>query len=181
MIGMILGTIFVVITLIAYISFSRLAKARNTVDLAWQRIIVEFENRRSMMPLFIELLRTASDEEAENISATAKLRRHESSDDAMSAVKSYENSVTHEFKNLIHLIVSHPELKTARDFRDLFGRLTDIEIRIDDARMHYNDAVRTYNALRIKFPMSLFTQSLSYAPENSLDVNYVTDSKTIHG
>ncbi len=53
----------------------------------------------------------------------------------------------------------YPELRSADQFLALQAQLEGSENRINVARMVFNDAVRDYNAARVKLPMSLVAQA----------------------
>jgi LemA protein len=178
MVGFILGFIVVIFGLTAFFTFKPLAKSRNTLDSRWHEVNLEFEKRRELIGVFLEMLRKADELTAAKMTEALRPRRVAAASNALAEVKAHEEEVSRALRNLLTIMAQYPEVEKLEDFHTAVTRLFEVEDRIEAARRHFNDSVSKYNAIRIKFPISVYTNILDYQPEDRFDVQYATEGRT---
>jgi LemA protein len=61
-------------------------------------------------------------------------------------------------------VEAYPQLQATQAFRDLMTQLEGTENRISVARMDFNEAVRSYNVLVLRFPRNVVAGLFGFEP-----------------
>ena len=72
------------------------------------------------------------------------------------------NELTSALNSLNVIVENYPDLKSNTNFIQLQDELAGTENRISTARRDYNDAVKSYNTLIVKFPNNVLASMFKF-------------------
>ena len=160
-----------VVTVLGYaiLVYNRLVSDRNLVEQAFADIDVQLKRRADLVPRLVEVVRGYAAHERATLSAVTELRNQVG---ALTAQTRGPDSVRFEAESglgvaLRHLVVlaeNYPDLKADGNFRDLAGRLIEVEDQLQYARRFYNGAVKQYLTRLQTFPDVLVARLFTFLP-----------------
>ena len=151
--------IIVILSGILLVNYNKFIRANNMVNESESAIDVLLNQRFDLLPNIIECVKGYSKHESSTLEELVKLR------------KSYNNSefsvdeaekINKEFGNIVALAEAYPELKANENFLSLQRNLLDIENKINNARLVYNNCVTKYNNLVEVIPSNIIAKLFSF-------------------
>lgn len=162
--GFIAGGIFLLLVLFAVITYNKLVKAEEKVQLQWNEVNNVYQRRMDLVPNLVNIVKGQADYEKETFVKITEARSKaiavttttndptaaniEASDKAQNELATAANRV-------IAVIEKYPELKGTEAFRGLQTQLEGTERRVKFARKDFNEAVASYNSAIRSFPTNL--------------------------
>ncbi len=152
----ILGIAVVVIALIFFYYFNRLAVLGNRIDNSLGQIDVQLKRRADLIPNLIETVKGYAKHESSIMTAVTKARQAlVSAGDLVGRVKA-NNVLQGALGKLFAIAENYPNLKANENFLELQRELSTTEDRIAYSRQFYNDSILTYNNMCTTFPGTFF-------------------------
>jgi LemA protein len=147
-------------------TFNRLVSDRNLVGQAFADIDVQLKRRADLVPRLVEVVKAHAAYERATLAAVTELRGKASAagDGATAARFSAERDLGRALARLVVLQENYPQLKADAGFRDLAGRLVDVEDHLQHARRFYNGAVKQYVTRLQSFPDLLVGRLFGFRP-----------------
>lgn len=151
--------IIVILSGILLVNYNKFIRANNMVNESESAIDVLLNQRFDLLPNIIECVKGYAKHESSTLEELVKLR------------KSYNNSefsvdeaekINKEFGNIVALAEAYPELKANENFLSLQRNLLDIENKINNARLVYNNCVTKYNNLVEVIPSNIIAKLFSF-------------------
>ena len=151
--------IIVILSGILLVNYNKFIRANNMVNESESAIDVLLNQRFDLLPNIIECVKGYAKHESSTLEELVKLR------------KSYNNSefsvdeaekINKEFGNIVALAEAYPELKANENFLSLQRSLLDIENKINNARLVYNNCVTKYNNLVEVIPSNIIAKLFSF-------------------
>ena len=139
--------------------FNRLVADRNQVAQAFADIDVQLKRRADLVPRLVEVVRGYAAYERATLEAVVALRSEAQQAAARDLPKgshaerlAAETQLGSALAKLMLLQENYPQLKADANFRDLSGRLVEVEDHLQYARRFYNGAVKQYVTRMQRFP-----------------------------
>jgi LemA protein len=166
MIGMVilitLGLILLVAIGYGITVYNGLVQLRNNIERDWSNIDVLLKQRFDELPKLINVCEGYMQHEKRTLEAVIAARSHITSARTEGERLQAQNALTETLRSLFMVVERYPELKADKAFRQLQGRISEIEEMIADRREFYNEAVNTYNIRIEQFPDLLVARPLNF-------------------
>ena len=149
--------------------FNRLVHDRNLVSQAFADIDVQLKRRADLVPRLVETVRGYAAHERATLNAVTELRARVGElalrAGGPDAVRfDAESGLGTALRRLVVLQENYPNLKADGNFRDLAGRLVEVEDHLQYARRFYNGAVKQYMTRLQTFPDLLVARVFAFRP-----------------
>lgn len=155
--------------------YHRLVLLRNSYKSAYTQVEVQLKRRNDLILALVETAKGYLTREqgtleavvgAQNAAAAAQTRAALASGDprAMNELSGAETALASTLGRLLALSEADPELNANHAMANLVKEFHSVEDQAELARRAYNDAVMSYNALRVMFPTNLIAGPLSFGP-----------------
>jgi LemA protein len=150
--------------------FNRLVSDRNLVAQAFADIDVQLKRRADLVPQLVETVKAYAAYERQTLQAVVELRARATGlaerERRPSASRfGTESELGASLKKLVLLQESYPQLKADQNFRDLSGKLVEVEDQLQHARRFYNGAVKQYVTRIQTFPDIIVARLLAFRTE----------------
>jgi LemA protein len=152
----ILGIVVVVIELIFFYYFNRLAVLSNRIDNSLSQIDVQLKRRVDLIPNLIETVKGYAKHEKSIMTEVAKARQTLVSANGLVDKVKANNVLQNALGKLFAIAENYPDLKANENFLELQRELSTTEDRIAYSRQFYNDSILTYNNMCTTFPGTFF-------------------------
>ena len=166
--------LLVVLAVLAAIVMSRynaLIGLAQQVDAAWAEVESQYQRRADLIPNLVATVRGAADFERSTLEAVVEARAAATrpapanlpnDPRAFAEWQAAQERLSGALSRLMVVVERYPELKATANFRDLQAQIEGTENRIAVARMRYNEAARSYNTARLRFPTALLAGMMGF-------------------
>ena len=160
----ILGIVAVIILLVAMLggSYNSLVAKEEKVDQKYADISVQLERRADLIPNLVSTVKGYVQHEEKVISDITTARENLVNAKSMSEKADANQELSNAINALMVVVENYPDLKANTNFINLQDELAGTENRISTARRDYNDAVKSYNSLIIKFPNNMLASMFKF-------------------
>jgi LemA protein len=151
-----------------------------TVNQKWAQVENTYQLRFDLIPTLMSVVKQyAEHEEGTFIAVTearskvggVEINNKNLTEQNIKDFEAAQQQLGSEIKRLLLVVEKYPELKANQNFMELQYELKNIENLILDARIEYNDVVKTYNAYIRKFPRNLFAKLLGFETKGYFESN----------
>ena len=163
--------IVVIITGILLSSYNKFVRANNRVSESESAIDVLLNQRFDLLPNIIETVKGYTKHESGTLEELVKLRSSYNNDGF--SIDETEK-INKKFGSIIALAENYPELKANSQFMSLQSTLSDIEDKLNSARLFYNNAVTRYNNMVESIPSNIVAKIFGF---NKKELFKLDDSK----
>lgn len=158
--------------------YNRLVRLRNDIDRAWANIDVLLRQRHDELPKLVDTCKGYMQYEQETFQRITEARSRVMSAGSVAEKAQADNMLTAALRQLFAVAENYPELKANENFRQLQGRISEIESEIAARRERYNADTNEYNIRIAQIPDAIVARLLGYtrrelfaaAPEDRADV-----------
>jgi LemA protein len=161
-IAVVVGLLFVGAAVTTCTVYNRLVDYDQATQAQWAQVENVYQRRADLVPNLVETVKGAAAFERETLTAVTEARSRVgglgSATPSAAQLAEYQRAQDQLGTALSRLLVvaeAYPALTATQSFRDLQAQLEGTENRIAVERMRYNDAARTFNTARSRFPASL--------------------------
>ncbi|MEW5879788.1 MAG: LemA family protein [Pseudomonadota bacterium] len=151
--------------------FNRLIADRNLVAQGYADIDVQLKRRADLVPRLVEVVRAYAAYERATLDTVVALRAQAAQQAASDSKRGAhverlqtEAQLGGALARLLLLQESYPQLKADAGFRDLAGKLVEIEDHLQFARRFYNGAVKQYVTRLQTFPDLIVARLFAFKP-----------------
>lgn len=170
--------ILLLVVLWAIAAYNGFVAMKYNIDKAWSNIDVLLKQRFDELPKLIEVCKGYMQHERDTLEAVIKARSAVSGARSEQEQLQAQNMLSDTLKSLFMVVERYPELKADKVFRELSGRITELEEQIADRRELYNETVTIYNTRLEQFPDVLIARLFNFTsrilwqidPEHRRDV-----------
>lgn len=163
--------IVVIITGILLSSYNKFVRTNNRVSESESAIDVLLNQRFDLLPNIIETVKGYTKHESGTLEELVKLRSSYNNDGF--SIDETEK-INKKFGSIIALAENYPELKANSQFMSLQSTLSDIEDKLNSARLFYNNAVTRYNNMVESIPSNIVAKIFGF---NKKELFKLDDSK----
>ena len=141
--------------------YNRFIRLDNMVKEAWSDVNVQLKRRYSLIPNLVEIVKGYMKYESKTLKEIVSARNTAIHQNTPTQKENSENQITENLKHLFAVAEQYPNLKSNKQFKELFNNLVDIENTLQITRRYYNATVRDYNIALHSFPSNLLTSFLN--------------------
>ena len=154
-VGLIVGVVLVILVLTGIGSYNKMTTGRENVDTKLSDVDVYLQRRADLIPNLVSTVKGYVQHEEKVISDITTARENLVSAKSMSEKANANQELSNAINALMVVVENYPDLKANTNFINLQDELAGTENRIATARRDYNEAVKSYNSLIIKFPNNI--------------------------
>lgn len=155
------------------VAYSSMRSLHTRVQLAWQEVTPQLQNRAELVPGLLEVVRTAAAHEEKIFTALQNASEVSSAAEDAAAAAQAEPEMQQALKSLFTVTESYPQLQANQSFLDLQAELASVESQLQAARRFYNGGVREYNTKIYKFPNKILARAAGYKKYDFFDVENI--------
>ena len=153
---LIIGVIALILIFTGISNYNRLVEMSENVESAWSQIDIQLQRRSDLIPNLVATVKKYAEHEEEVFTSVSDARARLAGAGSVSELAEADAELTGALSRLLAIAESYPELKANENFINLQDELAGTENRISTARRDYNEAARTYNTTRRRFPANIF-------------------------
>lgn len=136
-------------------SYNKMITAREGVDTALSDLDVVLQRRADLIPNLVNTVKGAAAHETEIIDSVTSARANLLGADSVSEKAEANAELSKAINALMVIVENYPTISTSANYTQLSDELAGTENRIATARRDYNEIVKEYNSLIIKFPNNI--------------------------
>jgi LemA protein len=146
----------------AILVYNGLVQLRNNIERDWSNIDVLLKQRFDELPKLVKVCEGYMQHEKRTLEAVIAARAQITSARGEGEQLQAQNALTETIRSLFMVVERYPELKADKAFRQLQGRISELEEMIADRREFFNETVNTYNIRIDQFPDLLVARPLNF-------------------
>jgi LemA protein len=171
-----LGTLLLIVVLVAGFSYNGLVKRSQAVDASWAQVQNVYQRRADLIPNLVSTVSGAANFEKSTLTEITAARA------SVGQVKLDPNAAPTDpaklaefdraqaqlgsaLSRLLVVVERYPDLKATANFRDLQAQLEGTENRISVERRDFNLAVQSYNTAIKSFPAVFYAGAFGFSPK----------------
>jgi LemA protein len=136
-------------------SYNSIAAAREGVDASFHNIETQLQRRGDLIPNLVETVKGYAAHETEIMSNIAEARARLAGASTPGELADADAELSGALSRLLVVVENYPDLKANQNFIALMDELAGTENRIAVARTDYNEAVRSFNTMLVRFPRNI--------------------------
>jgi LemA protein len=136
-------------------SYNRFATQDESVRAQWSQVENQLQRRHDLIPNLVETVKGFAQQEKDVFQAVADARAKMAGAGTINERVAAASAESSALARLLVVVENYPQLKSNENFLRLMDELGGTENRIATERMRYNEAARTYNTMRRRFPGNL--------------------------
>lgn len=136
-------------------TYNKMVTSRESVDTAFADLDVVLQRRADLIPNLVSTVKGAAAHETEIINSVTSARSNLLGASSVSEKAEANAELSKAINALMVIVENYPTISTSANFTQLSDELAGTENRIATARRDYNDVVKEYNSLIIKFPNNM--------------------------
>ena len=144
--------------------YNRLVTFKNNIGRSFSNIDVLLKQRHDELPKLIETCRGYMRHEQKTLQAVTEARRAFMRATTPAEKAQADNLVSGALKTLFAVAEKYPDLKANTNFKQLQGRITELETRIAAQRRAYNEDVNAFNIRISQVPANLVAGLMGLQP-----------------
>jgi LemA protein len=151
----VIGVVVVAVGLFLWSTYNGIVTAEQGIDGAWAQVENNFQRRGDLIPNLVETVKGYAAHEREVFEQVAEARSRLAGAASPQEAAAANAGLTSALGRLLAIAENYPALKANENFIRLQDELAGTENRLAVARRDYNEQVRGYNTLIIRFPANL--------------------------
>ncbi len=161
-IGLVVLGVLLILVFVVIGNYNNMTTSRENVDTKSSDVDVYLQRRADLIPNLVSTVKGYMQHEEQVISDITTARENLLNASSMSEKATANDELTSAINALAVVVENYPDLKANTNFINLQDELTGAENRISTARRDYNDAVKEYNTLIIKFPNNILASMFNF-------------------
>jgi LemA protein len=151
----VIGVVLVIVGLFLWSTYNGIVTAEQGINGAWAQVENNFQRRGDLIPNLVETVKGYAAHEREVFEKVAEARSRLAGAASPQEAAAANAGLTSALGRLLAIAENYPALKANENFIRLQDELAGTENRLAVARRDYNEQVRQYNTLIIRFPANL--------------------------
>ena len=151
----VIGAVVVGAGLFLWSTYNRIVTAEQAVTGAWAQVENNLQRRGDLIPNLVETVKGYAAHEKEVFEQVADARSRLAGATTPAEAAAANAGMTSALGRLLAIAENYPELKANQNFIALQDELAGSENRLATARRDYNELVRGYNTIIVRFPANL--------------------------
>jgi LemA protein len=161
-IGLVVLGVLLILVFVVIGNYNNMTTSRENVDTKSSDVDVYLQRRADLIPNLVSTVKGYMQHEEQVISDITTARENLLNASSMSEKATANDELTSAINALAVVVENYPDLKANTNFINLQDELTGAENRISTARRDYNDAVKEYNTLIIKFHNNILASMFNF-------------------
>ena len=161
-VGLVVLGIVIVLGIFMVSNYNTMKVARENVDTKLSDVDVYLQRRADLIPNLVSTVKGYVQHEEKVISDITTARENLVNAKSMPEKANANQELSNAINALMVVVENYPDLKANTNFINLQDELAGTENRISTARRDYNDAVKSYNSLIIKFPNNILASMFKF-------------------
>jgi len=145
-------------------TYNRIVAADQGVQGAWSQVENNLQRRADLVPNLVETVKGYAAHEREVFEQVAAARGRLAGAVTPQEAEAANAGLTSALGRLLAIAENYPNLKADQSFIRLQDELAGTENRLATARRDYNEAVRGFNTLIVRFPANLAAGLFGFKP-----------------
>jgi LemA protein len=147
------------------VTYNKLVSSDQAVQSQWAQVENVYQRRADLVPNLVATVKGAADFERDTLVKVTEARSRvgqvtgragtPATPAALAEYQQAQDQLGSALSRLLVVAEAYPNLTATQGFRDLQAQLEGTENRVTVERMRYNDAARSFNTTRARFPASL--------------------------
>ncbi len=154
----ILGVVAIVVGVSLVGLYNRLVMKAQEVDEQWAQVEVQYQRRFDLIPNLVSSVEGEMHQEQEVFGRLAEARQAYAGNPSAQTATDVESALS----RLLVVMEAYPELKSNENVTRLMDELAGTENRVAVERRRYNEVVREYNTMLVRFPENLLARLLGF-------------------
>lgn len=142
--------------------YNSMINLRENVKTKEADIDVALKRRSDLIPNLVSTVKGYMNHEEKVIEDISNARENMLKANTVQDKIQADSDLSKAINNLLVVVENYPDLKANTNFINLQDELAGTENRISTARRDYNDAVKSYNSLIIKFPNNILASMFKF-------------------
>jgi len=136
-------------------SYNRIVTAEQSVDSSWAQVENNLQRRGDLIPNLVETVKGYASHEKEIFESVAEARSRLAGATTPQEASAANAGLSSALGRLLAIAENYPDLKANQNFIRLQDELAGTENRIAVARRDYNEQVRQFNTMIVRFPANM--------------------------
>lgn len=158
------GGVVVVLLLVWFVSVSNsLVSAKQNVDGQWSQVEINMQRRYDVTNEMVGLLKGQMHHEDKLIKMVTDARKQYANAKTPTEKMKADTQLSKDTNVIINVVhEKYPQLEAGKNFQTMMMEFEGTENRMSFSRREYNDMVKSYNNLILRFPTSIVAQMKGY-------------------
>lgn len=163
---LIILAVIVVIVLAGISMYNRLVTANQAIDGQWAQVEAQYQRRFDLIPNLVESVKGIFEQEKEVFGKLADARSRYAGATSVDEKAAAAGQVESALARLLVIMENYPQLRSAENVTALMDELAGTENRVAVERGRYNEKVRDFNTMVLRFPTNLFARAFGFRERN---------------
>ncbi|MFA4872602.1 MAG: LemA family protein [Patescibacteria group bacterium] len=159
---LIILAIIVVIVLAGISMYNRLVTASQAIDGQWAQVETQYQRRFDLIPNLVESVKGIFEQEKEVFGKLADARSRYAGAATVDQKAQAAGGVESALARLLVIVENYPQLRSAENVTALMDELAGTENRVAVERGRFNEKVKDYNTMILRFPANLFARIFGF-------------------
>ena len=152
---LLIGAVAAAACLYLWSTYNGIVTAEQAMDGAWAQVENNLQRRADLVPNLVETVKGYASHEKEVFENVAQARSRLAGASTPQEASAANAGMTSALSRLLAIAESYPELKANQNFQQLQDELAGTENRLAVARRDYNEQVRNFNTMIVRFPTNV--------------------------
>jgi LemA protein len=159
---LIMLAIIVIIVLAGVSMYNRLVTASQAIDGQWAQVETQYQRRFDLIPNLVESVKGIFEQEQEVFGKLADARSRYAGAATVDQKAQAAGEVESALARLLVIVENYPQLRSAENVTALMDELAGTENRVAVERGRFNEKVRDYNTMILRFPANFFARIFGF-------------------
>ncbi|MEW6610886.1 MAG: LemA family protein [Patescibacteria group bacterium] len=142
--------------------YNRLVTASQAIDSQWAQVETQYQRRFDLIPNLVESVKGIFEQEQEVFGKLADARSRYAGATTVDQKAQAAGEVESALARLLVVVENYPQLRSAENVTALMDELAGTENRVAVERGRFNEKVRDYNTMILRFPTNLFARVFGF-------------------
>jgi len=158
-----IGTVLLLLGIIAITVYNELTKERILVDEAWSGVGTYLQQRNDVIPNMVEVVKGYAGHENKTLVDVTMWRNKSAMAQTPDEQAQANAGLQRSMMDFYTVTEQYPDLKANTNFLQLQSELTSIEEKLNQSRRYYNGTVREYNQSIAVFPKNIVAGAFGFS------------------
>jgi LemA protein len=146
--------------------YNRLVTANQAIDGQWAQVETQYQRRFDLIPNLVESVKGIFEQEKTVFTALADARTRYGGAATVDEKAAAAGQVESALSRLLVIMENYPQLRSAENVTALMDELAGTENRVAVERGRFNEKVRDFNTMVLRFPTNLFARMFGFEQRN---------------
>lgn len=144
-------------------TYNKIISLSQNIDSQWAQVETQYQRRFDLIPNLVNSVKGIFTQEQEVFGQIAEARTRYSGAQSIDEKAAAATEVESALGRLLVIVENYPQLQSNQAVQGLMDELAGTENRISVERKRYNDEVRGYNTMIMRFPTNLMAKMFNFS------------------